>query len=131
MVTVEGEAGVSAAVEDQIVGIYADLGGDENGVAGEVDEGDEAWRGVGSGAGGGDCDGKLLRLRCGANGIDGADDGAVGVAAADDGCRSGGCQSEPEWGPEGLCWRPEGLRQGPNGAPVWPRLGVCFCFDSC
>ena len=125
MVAVERVAGVAAAVEDEIVGIDADLGGDENGVAGEVDEGDQAWGGVGSCAGGGDRHGELLRLGGGADGIDGADDGAVGVAAADDGCQSGGCQSEPEWGPEGL------RASGPNGAPVWPRLGVCFCFDSC
>ena len=46
MVAVEGVAGVAAAVEDQIVGIYADLGGDENRVAGEVDEGDQAWSGI-------------------------------------------------------------------------------------
>src|SRR5712672_2511659 len=111
MVAVEGVAGVAAAVEDQIVGIYSDLGRDENGIAGEVDEGDQAWGGMGSRAGGGDGHGELLRLCGGADRVDGADDGAVGVAAADDGCHSGCCQSEPEW-------RPEGLRYGPNGAPA-------------
>jgi hypothetical protein len=65
-----------------------------------------------------------LRLRRGADRVDGADDGAVGVAAADGGCHNGCRQSEPEW-------EPEGLRYGPNGAPAWPRLGICFCFDSC
>ena len=30
----------------EIVGIHADLGGDENGVAGEVDEGDQARGGM-------------------------------------------------------------------------------------
>ena len=64
------------------------------------------------------------RLGGGADRIDGADDGAVGVAAADERCHHGGCHSEPERGPEGLGY-------GPNGTPGWPRLGVCFCFDSC
>jgi hypothetical protein len=46
-------------------------------------------------------------LRRRTDGIDGADDGAVGIAATEDGRHDGTCQSEPEW-------RPEGLRCGPN-----------------
>ena len=50
-VAVQREPGVAAAVEDEIIGIYTDLRGNENSVAGEVDEGDQAWGGSGSGAG--------------------------------------------------------------------------------
>ena len=64
--------------------------------------------------------GKLLRLRCGTNWIDGADDGPVAITAADDERYSGCCQSEPERGPEGLGSIPENLRQRPNAARVWP-----------
>ena len=88
MVAVERVAGVAAAVEDQVVGVDADLCGDENGVAGEVDEGDQTRGGVGDCAGGGDDYGELLRLSCWADWIDGAYDGAVGVAAADEGCQN-------------------------------------------
>jgi len=124
VVAVERIARSSAAVEHQIVGVNADLGGDENCVSGEVDEGDQAGRGVGGRAGGGDRHGKLLRLRCGADGVDRTDDGAVGVAATGDRYQNGCCQSEPG------C-RLEGLRYGLNGAPIGPRLGVSFCFNSC
>ena len=124
MVAVERVGGVSAAVEDEVVGVYPDVDGDENGVSGEVDEGDQAGSRSGGCAGGGDDHGKLLRLRSGADWIDGADDGAVSVAATGDRYKDGGCQSKSG------C-RPEGLRYGPNGATAWPRLGVSCCFDSC
>ena len=124
VVAVERIAGVAAAVEYEVVGVHADVGGDQDGVAREVDEGDQTGGRFGRGTGGGDRHGELLRLGCWSDGVDGADDGAVGVAAAGDRDESGGCQSEFEWGPEGL-------RQRPNGAPMWPRLGVCFCFNSC
>jgi hypothetical protein len=124
MVAVKRVSSGTATVEDEVVGVYPDVDGDENGVSGEVDEGGQARGWVGGRASGGDRHGKLLRLRGGADRVNGADDGAIGVAAADGGCQGGCCQSEPEW-------RPEGLGQVPNGAPVWPRLGVCLCFDSC
>lgn len=88
MVAVEREAGVAAAVEDQVVGVNADLSGDENCVAGEVDKGDETRGGVGDSARGGDDYGELLWLSSGADWIDGAYDWAVGVAAADEGCQN-------------------------------------------
>src|SRR5258708_6341155 len=131
MVAVKRVSSGTATVEDEVVGVYPDVESDESGGGGEVDEGGQARGWVGGRAGGGDGHGKLLRLRGGADRVNGADDGAVGVAAADSGCQGGGCQSEPEWRPEGLRWRPEGLGQVPNGALVWLRLGVCFCFDSC
>jgi len=111
MVAVEGVTGVAASVEDQVIGVYADLGRDENAVAREVDKGDQPRSGVGNCAGGRDRYGKLLRLCCGSDRINSTDDGPVALAAADDECHSGCCQSEPEWGPEGLGY-------GPNGAPV-------------
>jgi hypothetical protein len=90
MVAIERIASVAAAVQDEIVGVYADLGRDENSISGEVDEGDEAGSGIGSCACGGDRNGELLRLRCGADRVDGADDRAVGVAAAGDRYEDGG-----------------------------------------
>ena len=84
MVAVERVTCVTATVEDQVIGVYADLGRDENGVAREVDKGDQPGGGVGNCAGSRDRYGKLLWLRGGADRIDSADDGAVVVAATGD-----------------------------------------------
>lgn len=88
MVAVERVAGVAAAVEDQVVGVDADLCGDENGVAGEVDKGDQTRGGIGDCAGGGDNYGELLWLSCWADRIDRAYDGTVRVATANEGCQN-------------------------------------------
>ena len=85
MVAIERISRVTPAIENQIVGVYANIDSDEDSVAGEVDEGDQTGSGVCGGAGGGDHHGELLRLCRGADGVDGTDDGAVSVAAADDG----------------------------------------------
>ncbi len=71
---------------------------------------------------------KLHRLRRWADWVDGSDDGAVVIPATCDRCQDGSRQSKPEGVPG--C-SPEGLDHRPNGAPEWPRLGTCFCFDSC
>ena len=94
VVAVERVAGGAAAVEDEVVGVHADLGGNEDGVAGEVDEGDQTRGGIGRSPGSGDDYGKLLWLGGRSNRIDGADDRAVGVAATGDGNQSRGCQGE-------------------------------------
>jgi hypothetical protein len=124
VVAVERVASGSEAVENELVGIYADVCRDENGVSGKIDEGDKAGGGISGRASVGDHHGELLRLGCRADGIDGADDGPVGVAAADDRHENHRSQSKPEY-------RPESLRYGPNVVTVKPRLGVSFCFNSC
>ena len=48
MVAVERVAGSTAAIENEVVGVHADVGGDEDGIAGEVDEGDQTRSGMGA-----------------------------------------------------------------------------------
>jgi len=89
MVAVERKASGAAAVEDKVVGVYANWIGDEHGVTEHVDESDQTRSGVSGRAGRGDRHSKLLRLYGGADRIDGTDDRAVGVAATDGEGQSG------------------------------------------
>jgi hypothetical protein len=151
-IAVEGVAGGrggggGGGVEDEVVGIDADVGGDEDGVSGVVDEGDEAGvvGAVGDrGAGVGDDDGELLRLSGGAYRVDCADDRAVGVFAAggEDQNQSGegdageGSECGPEFVPRrkprrGRGYGSGGLDCGPKQALASPRWCACCCFDSC
>src|SRR5207247_9216024 len=83
-VAIERITGVAGAVESEIIGSDAKVCGDEDRVSGEVDDGDEARTGR---TGAGDGDGVFGRLRCGADGIEGAHDWTVGIAAAENECR--------------------------------------------
>lgn len=93
VVAVKRVTGVAAAVEDQVVGVDADLRSDEYGVAREVDEIDQPG-GVWIRARYHNCE--LLWLPGWADRVDGADDGAIGVAATEERCHDCGWQGEPE-----------------------------------
>jgi len=107
--------GGGAAIEDEVIGVHSHVGRDEDCVSREVDEGQQAWGGIGRCAGAGDRDGELLRLGGGADRVDGADDRAVVVAATADQSQARCQNGEDRCGAE--C-RPEGLGSRPNRAPV-------------
>ena len=98
-VAVERVTQGTVGAEDEVVGVHADVRGDKDRVAGEVDEGDEA---SGGGAGAGDDDGVLGGLTRWTYGIDGGNDRPIGVAASDERCQHAGCHCEPGCGPDGL-----------------------------
>ena len=82
---VDGVSLGSIGVDRKVAGIDEDIGRGEHGVASEVDDGEQAGQGRRGRTGVGDSDRVLGRLASGADGANGADDGAILVAAAGDG----------------------------------------------
>jgi hypothetical protein len=105
-----GSGGAVATIEDEVIRIHAHVGCDEDCVTREVNEGQQTGGGIGGCAGAGDGYGELLRLGGGADRVDGADDGAVVVAAAGNQsqarCQNGEDRCEAEFRPEDVGSRP-------------------------